>query len=544
MLFLLYLLKASACMAVFYGLYFFVFRKFTFHAINRFYLLTSLCLSFIIPFASFKTIKVVKPKPVTILEPTPSALAPTNNATHVLSYQAQPIVEINPIEKAIDWEFYLVATYVCVVLVLVVLLCLKLFKLISLRKQATKVDSLWIVQNDKQQTNASFFNLIFFNTKDLSDNEKAQIIAHECVHVRKLHSIDVLLVELCKIAVWFNPIVYFYKKSLVEIHEFEADLNTIQQFDSKNYAHLLLKLGINHQVDLSNQFSLHPLSTRIQFLFKKRTLTIKKLFYFLGLPLLALGIFAFAQRNEKLIYEEKPKSVAKTNYILPPSDTTNKQNAIADDSIFKDTVIKQNKNSDTLNINRNLDSNTYKPLFPKYAWKAPEIKIYPISVTKTHKFLTIMMHIEKTPAYFSFDVYENNKIITSNVSQNDVRVFRGNKELLYGKDFELISAGDIISKIIFKQHIQSQTEGVIIEMKKITLATAQSPMPNNSRFRYKFSINPEMPKTRDSLATFLLPKEITQPQSSNNSKYRYRVNLNSQIPQAPDTSKVFVPKKD
>lgn len=45
-----YLLKSSACLISFYGLYFFIFRKFTFHTANRFYLIFSLVLSILLPF--------------------------------------------------------------------------------------------------------------------------------------------------------------------------------------------------------------------------------------------------------------------------------------------------------------------------------------------------------------------------------------------------------------------------------------------------------------------------------------------------------------
>lgn len=305
MLFLIYLLKVSACLAVFYGLYFFAFRQFTFHTLNRFYLLCTLYLSFIIPLISFETTKVVKIEPAVAVETSPIASAPGYAPAYAPMYDSQAKATIEPADETPDWRFYVVFTYIIVAVIMMLFLCAKLLKIYQLSRQAIKADNLRIVQGDGQLTNASFFNLIFLNTNGLTDSEKAQIIAHECVHIKQLHSIDVLLVELCKIVLWFNPIIYFYKKSLVEVHEFEADLNTVQQFDSKKYAHLLLKLGISRQIDLTNQFSLRPLSTRIQFLFKKRTISIKKVFYFLGLPLLALGIFAFAQRNEKLIYEAK-----------------------------------------------------------------------------------------------------------------------------------------------------------------------------------------------------------------------------------------------
>ena len=48
-----YLLKVSACSALFFAFYLLVLRKFTFFKINRFYLLLSLVISFIIPALQF-----------------------------------------------------------------------------------------------------------------------------------------------------------------------------------------------------------------------------------------------------------------------------------------------------------------------------------------------------------------------------------------------------------------------------------------------------------------------------------------------------------
>ena len=301
MLFLIYLLKVSTCLAVFYGMYFFVFRLFTFHTLNRFYLLSTLCISFTIPLFSFQTTRIISLEPPIITQTSPLVNTPSYNYSYAPAYPNKLSTVAKSVEETPDWRYYVVFTYIAVAIVLSLFLLLKLFKIFQLSRKAVKIEHLRIVQSAGQVSNASFFNLIFLNTNGLTDHEKAQIIAHECVHIRQFHSIDVLLAELCKILLWFNPIIYFYKKSLVEVHEFEADLNTIQQFDGKNYAHLLLKLGISFSTDLTNQFSLHPLSTRIQFLFKTRTINIKKLFYSLGLPLLAIGIWAFAQRNEKLI---------------------------------------------------------------------------------------------------------------------------------------------------------------------------------------------------------------------------------------------------
>ena len=52
-------------MTAFYGLYYFGFRRLTFHALNRFYLLASLALSLTIPMLSYEREEVifVEPKP-------------------------------------------------------------------------------------------------------------------------------------------------------------------------------------------------------------------------------------------------------------------------------------------------------------------------------------------------------------------------------------------------------------------------------------------------------------------------------------------------
>ncbi len=58
-----YLLKSSICLSAFYGLYFFGFRRLSFHALNRFYLLFSLALSLTIPLLSYVRTEIVVIEP-------------------------------------------------------------------------------------------------------------------------------------------------------------------------------------------------------------------------------------------------------------------------------------------------------------------------------------------------------------------------------------------------------------------------------------------------------------------------------------------------
>jgi hypothetical protein len=503
----MYLLKVSACLAVFYGLYFFAFRKFTFHTLNRFYLLCTLVLSFIIPLISFETTKVVKAEPTEVVENTPIASTSEYVPSNVWVYDSEAIVTIKPLTKTSDWRFYVLFAYIVVAVSMLLFLGMRLFKVYQLSKQAVKADNLRIVQGNGQLTNASFFNLIFLNTNGLTAHDKAQIIAHECVHIRHLHSIDVLLVEICKIILWFNPIIYFYKKSLIEVHEFEADLNTIQKFDCKNYAHLLLKLGINYSTDLTNPFSLHPLSTRIQFLFKKRTVSSKKLFYILVLPILASGIFAFAQRNEKLIYETATKASEKINNKIAGFTDALK-------SIEKASLSNQ-KEAETIMPFGSVDSSRYKMMVNPFLLKKPEVA-YPDYTTNPMRGgeVTLTTSSKNTPEHYSFDFFKNGKYVTEGASADSIKFFQNGKELLNGQDFEFIYEKGTITSANFKEHVRSETVGITLQITKnrpyiLPLKQEGIPLPSRlspdlkSPWRYKINLAAQRNFNTDTLRTYM-----------------------------------------
>lgn len=526
MLFLIYLLKVSACLAVFYGLYFFAFRQFTFHTLNRFYLLCTLCLSFIIPLISFETTKVVKIEPAVAVETSPIASAPGYAPAYAPMYDSQAKATIEPVDETPDWRFYVIFIYIAVAVIMMLFLCAKLLKIYQLSRQAIKADNLRIVQGDGQLTNASFFNLIFLNTNGLTDNEKAQIIAHECVHIKHLHSIDVLLVEICKIILWFNPIIYFYKKSLIEVHEFEADQNTIQQFDSKNYAHLLLKLGINHNLDLTNQFSLHPLSTRIQFLFRKRTISIKRVFYMLGLPLLALSIFAFAKRNEKLIYETATKASEGVNNKIASLSEALKL-------IEKDSLSNQ-KEAEPIIAIASVDSSRYKMMVNPFLLKTPEVQFPdPYSKSFYGGDVSLIVRFKNTPEILSLDFWGDGKLITDGTPKEHIHFFQEDTEIIQDKNFEFVNKGDKELtldekiKIIYKEGkelIQGQDFEFIYEEGKISKVRFKENLisPYVGLIVRVTQTTPPRPIKKD------LYFPLIKPTPALNSPWRYKVNLAAQ----------------
>ncbi len=87
---------------------------------------------------------------------------------------------------------------------------------------------LTILESEETAPIFSFFNFIVIGqAKSLSPEEKRNVIQHETIHVRQLHSLDILLINVLGIFFWFNPLLSFYKKIFVQLHEFEADARVV-----------------------------------------------------------------------------------------------------------------------------------------------------------------------------------------------------------------------------------------------------------------------------------------------------------------------------
>jgi hypothetical protein len=297
-----YLLKSSVCMIAFYGLYFFGFRQLSFHSLNRFYLLASLAFSLTIPLINYEHEEVV------FIDSTPIQELTSSEENLLQNIENQSIEEHIPVtetqQKPIDWLSVLSYIYFCGMAIMLLVLLKNIFVIVRILVK-NRTENTNIFYTNSRFANASFFNYIFLNPDNLNPHEQSLIIAHEHLHGKQLHSLDMLFLSILKAIFWFNPVIYFYQKSLKQIHEYEVDALMSATHDSRDYAHLLLKLGVAPNAMIINQFSTKPLSDRIQFLFKTPTKNMKKLLYFLAIPIIGVGIMAFAEEKVKVVYKEK-----------------------------------------------------------------------------------------------------------------------------------------------------------------------------------------------------------------------------------------------
>ncbi len=267
MTFLHYLVQVNLYLVLFYGFYRLLLSNETFYNLNRIYLVGSAVLSFGIPFwysdyiQSFFITQQVNEVFYTVLSPA------------VFGAKASA-------ENPFTWYDLLKVFYgFCTIFLSIKLI----FNFLQLKRILGNSES-----HTKFGAGFSFFNFVFVD-KDLQKHEV--VMEHEYVHIKQLHSADVILFEVIAVLCWFNPVVYFYKKSVKHIHEFIADdIASKLEASKADYAMLLFsqQFGLNpHQ--LTNQFiDKSTLKRRIEMLHKPRSRKIALLKYGFTAPLFAL----------------------------------------------------------------------------------------------------------------------------------------------------------------------------------------------------------------------------------------------------------------
>ncbi|RYG04344.1 MAG: M56 family metallopeptidase, partial [Chitinophagaceae bacterium] len=300
---LTYLLKVSACTVLFYAFYLLVLSRLTFFKINRFYLLATLLLSFIIPSLSFTVEREIEVSPV--------VYAPVELGSENIQLSESVInvpVAFTPMpEPSFDWYSLLPSLYFVIVGCLLAVAFWRLFQLFKHTKTGIEeINGLKIVPKATGFTNCSFFNYVFIDNANISDAELKVLLKHEEVHAKQFHSVDKMLLILAKAVLWFNPVVYLYDKALEQAHEYEADEATSMSFGTEQYANLLLRLAIaKSEMPLVHNFVKSPIKARIKMLFNSKSKNMKKLMYLLALPV-GLGLL-WGFTVEVVDVEPKPK---------------------------------------------------------------------------------------------------------------------------------------------------------------------------------------------------------------------------------------------
>lgn len=221
-----YLFKVALFLAAGYFFYHYFLRNDANFLGNRLFLLFMLPLSFLLPLAPLQS-------PFRSLAISPEAL---DLAAAMPAAEAPAAWTLAAIVIALYWAG------AALFLLRILLHLLHLYRL-QRSHPRERLNNVTLVRVASPIPPFSFFNRIFLHAaKRFNAREMEQIISHESVHIRQLHSLDILVMELAVALQWFNPVVWLYRKALKETHEYLADREVIAQgFNADGYRLLLFE---------------------------------------------------------------------------------------------------------------------------------------------------------------------------------------------------------------------------------------------------------------------------------------------------------------
>ena len=285
--FLVYILKSSLCLALFYLFYRLLLSKETFHRFNRIALLGVMLISCLLPLVRVTVDRATVVNTSVMLVEEDMLMYP---------WEMQTVVQE---EAAFPWREWLVAVYFLGILFFLLRNFLSLgyvFYLIRHSRCQRMENGICLVVHQEGFAPFSWMKYIVISQTDLDENG-IDILTHEEAHIRNRHSWDLLLVELCIWLQWFNPAAWLLKQELQNVHEYEADEAVLRQgIDAKRYQMLLIKKAVGARLySIANSFNHSSLKKRITMMIRKKSNPWARAKYLYVLPLAAVTVAAFAR---------------------------------------------------------------------------------------------------------------------------------------------------------------------------------------------------------------------------------------------------------
>ena len=266
--------------ALFIGLYELLFRNVTFFNGNRGYLLITSILSILLPFLPIETLLLSNNTPTYMVQLLQIDLVNDGSEAQYSS--------VYHFWNPLYWE-YLWYLGIGVAAIVFIIKLKKVLHFLMLPKEV-KEDGSVIVTVAHSNIAFSFFNYVILGA-DHSLEKRKNILAHELIHVRERHSLDLLWFEFLRIVFWFNPLVYYYQRRIMEVHEFIADQG-VQKSEPKYVMSLLSEAFQVENLSFINQFYTSSLiKKRIIMLKKVRSTKVQALRYVCLIPVVIGMLF-------------------------------------------------------------------------------------------------------------------------------------------------------------------------------------------------------------------------------------------------------------
>ena len=313
--FLIYIIKSTVYLSVFYAFFILFMKKTTFFRFNRIVFLAASALCFILP----------------ALEISPAIFAGIDMPIDAIKEALTPTYELGldgvtvTADSGKIWLIIISAVYFAgfiIVLGSTIVSYMRLYKLLH-KSQAEDADGMKVLTVYMDMPSFSWGRYIVISKADMEANQA--IFTHEKMHIKCRHSIDLMLHSLITMIHWFNPLVWVARMELKMLHEYEADELTLKTgINPAQYQLLLVKKTVDaKQFQMANGFYHSKLKNRIIMINKKKTNRWMRLAYVICIPAIIGAMCCCSQRKGNNAQAETPaatETVTETAATVPYSE--------------------------------------------------------------------------------------------------------------------------------------------------------------------------------------------------------------------------------
>ena len=304
--FIIYECKVAVAIVAFYMFYRLLLSKEKMHAINRFVLVSTAVLSFILPFCVITVHKTVE------------------STAAAIPGEAAFVTEVTDLVPAPDYlSIAIIAAYVTglvIVLAKMAVSIVSAMRIIRGGRLFREEDGVRIIATGKDMVPFSFFGNIVIPEADLLCGA-SEMITHEMAHIRLRHSFDVLIVEVITAFQWFNPAIWMLRADLRDLHEYEADDAVLRSgVNMKDYQYLLIKKAVGASgYSVTNSFNHSTLKNRITMMSREKSSSWSAWKALYVVPMVGLSLAASARTVVE--FTESPVVSADTLVVRGREDT-------------------------------------------------------------------------------------------------------------------------------------------------------------------------------------------------------------------------------
>ena len=293
---LIYFVKLSFCLAFVYLFYKLVLRTLTFYNSNRWYLAGYTFLSFFIPLINITPVlernRFSLNKIVQFIPSVDESAIGMEDATSSSLFGV--VGNWGPAE-------WLSLAFLAGATIFLLRFIFRFLSFFRMRRDAQLVfnKGMKLYQVKDHIIPFSFGNAVFINSELHTEEELREIIRHEYVHVKQRHTIDILWSEFLCIVNWYNPFAWLLRSAIRQNLEFIADHKVLEKgVDRKHYQYLLLKVIGNNHFSIAQKFNFSSLKKRIAMMNTLRSAKLNLARFLFILPLLAVILIAFRQKQQ------------------------------------------------------------------------------------------------------------------------------------------------------------------------------------------------------------------------------------------------------